>query len=380
MRYLLTCVTISVGLILLASGSYAQPTVRAFPANSASLDVFFLKDFDINRPGTGPTIFNVVINNDNTPRNVILELAIRSRRHDKTISSGRTNPFPLSQNQQLMLTNNDLFTNSGQYRFEDYRIDRELLDELLQDILATGRLPSDVYSFDVRLLENGSPIQGDNFEIRVSNPRRLDLLFPGTPASGRKEDCQRIFTNLPQFRWESDMRLFRVIVAEARPNEDPESILNQSPRFVRNFFIQKDLGVVPDNFDFADLDQRPQVLPSTAFQYPASGEILTLRPGHTYYWRVIGFIQSSSGLVPLESEIFCFRIPKLDQVSADAQQLRFILRNILGPDFEKLFSEGGPLHGYTPQRVTFGGEEVSLPEVLVRLQKMNRRFSGYRIE
>ncbi len=392
MRHLFSGLRVALALLVLPIVGFAQePTVEAGFINRAGLDVFFLKDFDINRPGNGPPIFYVEIRNNNVPRNsdpasgprLILEMLISSREHGN-LSRGQTGPLSFNPDQRVRLTNNDLFTSNGPYRFRDYQIDDAVVSRLLEDILATGRLPSDIYKFDVRLRsEDGGPIDNadDSFDIRVRNPRRLDLVFPGAPASGRRSDCQAVFTNLPQFRWESDLRLFRVIVAEARRGEDPESILNQRPRFVRNYFIQGSAqrNRLPD-LNFAELDGRVEVLPSTNFQYPASGTELALRPGKTYLWRVIGFISSSSGLIPLESEIFCFRVPRVDRFSAMQQQVEMLLRNMMGPELEKLFSEGGDLEGYDATRVTFNGKEVTVPELLIKMRKMDAKYSGYRIE
>ncbi|MFQ5649644.1 MAG: hypothetical protein ACE5IY_06850 [bacterium] len=397
MRPLLASVFICLCLHLSVRSGTAQPTVSHGFVNQTGLDVFFLKDFDINRPGNGPPVFFVLIQNDTRLRDgsaegkprVVLRLSIKSQRHDVELSSGTTVPFTLMPNENIRLSNNDLFTNSGPYRFDEFRIASDLLADLLDDILTTGKLPSDVYKFKVELAqrtEEGQiiPFSGattdDTFEIRVTNPRRLDLIFPGAPATGRRGDCQRIFTNLPQFRWESDMRLFRVVVAEVRPGEDPESILNQEPRFVRNYFIQKNLRRRIPDLNFAELRGRIEILPAPTFQYPASGEVLALRPGKAYLWRVTGFVQSSSGLIPLQSEIFCFGVPRLDRLGSPMQQLGGLLKNLLGPDYDKIFGEGGELEGYEPRRITFNGKEVTLPEIFVRLQKLNNRYSGYRIE
>ena len=105
-----------------------------------------------------------------------------------------------------------------------------------------------------------------------------------------------------------------------------------------------------------------------------------LDEGETYYWRVIGFIETSSGQVELESEIFCFRIAQFDQIAGGQEQYEFILRNFLGSDYDKIFGEGGQLQGYRPKKMVFNGQEITLPDILTRLQKLNERYSGYRIE
>ena len=353
----------------------AQPTVT-FQLVNNSLEIFFLKDFDINSPASGPPIFLLDVRNDGTLRDgilnsrVVLELSVSSRKFGQ-LSSGRTRPFTLLPNQSLRLNNNNLFSNNDSHRLFDYRVADDLVKKLLQDILATGKLPSDVYTFDVRISDETQPQQPFDsgfIEIRVSNPKKLDLIFPGSPVSGRSEDCPEIFTNLPQFRWESDMRRFQVIVAEARPGEDPESALNQDPRFVKNFAIG---NIVEAGFD---------PLPSTSFQYPPTDTRLTLRPGVTYYWRVLGIVNTSGGDFQDQSEIYCFRLASLDDLAGRRQQLEFLLRNILGSDFDKIFGEGGELADYQPSRITVNGQAVTLADLIAQLKDISAAYKGYRIE
>jgi hypothetical protein len=203
------------------------------------------------------------------------------------------------------------------------------------------------------------------------------LIFPGNPASSRREDCQEIFTNLPQFRWESDMRKFRVVIAEARPGEDPEGVLNQEPRFVRIFGVGNPQDL---NINLGNLTERFEIIPSTSFQYPVSGEVLTLRPGRTYFWQVTGIVETSSGPFQVESEIYCFRIATLDDIGNRRQQLELLLRNILGPDFEKVFGENGELASYEPKQIMLNGQAVTLAELIQKMNEISAAYKGYKIE
>jgi len=354
----------------------AQVTATFRPATGSGLEIFFLKDFDINSPGSGPPIFFIDIQNSGGETDIILSLGLDSRRSGQ-LSDGETGRITL-QTGRLTLSNNNLFSNSDPYRLVRYQIADAVVDELLKDILATGKLPTDVYTFrvDVRNALN-QPLDNDILEIRVSNPKKLDLIFPGSSASGNSEDCPEIFTPLPQFRWESDMRRFRVVIAEARPGEDPESALNQEPRFLRLFIIGDPASV---NLIPGQVAERIEFLPSTSFQYPPSGEILTLRPGRTYYWRVVGVVNTSSGDLGEESEIYCFRIASLDDMAGRRQQLEFILRNILGADFDKVFGQSGELAEYQPTRITLNGQAVTLADLIAQLKGISETYKGYRIE
>lgn len=373
-RYVLLAAAITV----FWEAALAQVQVSHRFANTSGLEIFFLKDFDINSPASGPPIFFIDIQNNNVLRpSVVLRLSVESRRFGP-LSRGETIPFQLLPNQLLTLSNNNLFSNNDLHRLDRYQVEEGVLKDLLNDILATGKLPTDVYTFNVVVRDVVNNLQTqDSFDIRVSNPKKLDLIFPGAPASGRRDDCPQIFTNLPQFRWESDMRRFRVVIAEARPGEDPESVLNQEPRFVRFFVIGNpgSLNLVP-----GQVAERVEFIPSNSFQYPASGEVLTFRPGRTYYWRVTGVVETSSGPFQSESEIYCFRLASLDDISGRKQQLEFILRNILGADFDKIFGEGGELADYQPTRITVNGQAVTLADLIAQLKDISATYKGYRIE
>ena len=175
------------------------------------------------------------------------------------------------------------------------------------------------------------------------------------------------------------MTRFRVVIAEWKPWEDPERALNQEPRFTRIFLLQnsRNANLVGKDLGFND---RVEVIPTTSFTYPSSGESLVLRPGKTYVWRVIGLVSTSSGPTSVANEIYCFRLPKLDELGNYMQQFESILRPLLGSDYEKLFGSGGEFSGYKPKRILFDGKEVTLTEILTKLQKLTSEYQGYTIE
>jgi len=177
------------------------------------------------------------------------------------------------------------------------------------------------------------------------------------------------------------MSRFRVIVAEWKPVEDPESALNQEPRFTRIFVLQnsRSINLIEIGKDLG-FNDRVELIPSTTFTYPSSGVSLVLRPGKTYVWRVIGLVSTSSGPTSIANEIYCFRIPRLDELGNYMQQFESILRPLLGSDYEKLFGSGGEFSGYKPKRILLDGKEVTLIEILTKLQKLTSKYQGFTIE
>ena len=61
------------------------------------------------------------------------------------------------------------------------------------------------------------------------------------------------------------------------------------------------------------------------------------------------------------------KILKLDQLGAGRQQFDLILRNLLKPDYHKLFGEDGELAEYQPTEMTMNSKIVTLTEILTRL-------------
>ncbi|MCH7769407.1 MAG: hypothetical protein IIA49_00045 [Bacteroidetes bacterium] len=381
MRTLAKGLSLLLLLLVCVSVTFAQVQVMTRPLTN-TLEVFFLKDFDINSPASSRPIFFIDLINDSQERDIILCLIIQSDKHGQ-LSRGETVSFHLVSSQRLTISSSDLFSNSGPYRFHSYTIADDVVDDLLGNILATGKLPTDIYTFEtiVKDVNNRTTLDDDSFEIRISNPTTLDLIGPGSRATGRSDDCAIVFSNLPQFRWASNMSRFRVIVAEWKPGEDPESALNQEPRFTRIFVLQnsRSINLIEIGKDLG-FNDRVELIPTTSFTYPASGESLVLRPGKTYVWRVIGLVSTSSGPTSIANEIYCFRIPKLDELGNYMQQFESILRPLLGSDYEKLFGSGGEFSGYKPKRIVLDGKEVTLTEILTKLQKLTSKYQGYTIE
>lgn len=366
----------------------AQISVQANLINR-NLEVFFISGLDVNSGRNQPEFFEIMINVGNLqpPADHSIVLSLEILKDGVPLYTGaQTDEFEVRSGQGLLrLTNRDLFS-TGPYGLAEAGSISDAGEDLVKNILARGKLPTGQYIIAVQLTDRTEGLvtpstSSDQFSFLISNPRKLDLIGPGRPA-GRRDDCEQIFVTVPQFHWKSDFNAFRVVIAEAKPGEDPESSLNQEPRFVKEFYVNRDNSFFSISNDIRDSffeGRTPEVLPLTSFQYPSSGESLVFRPGKTYYWRVIAFVFSTSGSIPFESEVFCFRIARFDQVGGGMEQYEFILRKFLGADYDDIFGEGGELEDYRPKRMVFNGGEVTLPDLLQRMRKLSEKYSGYRI-
>jgi hypothetical protein len=388
MKRLLICIPCAFGFF---SQAVSQVSVQLTLLNQA-VEVFFLKDFDINSPASGLPFFQLTATNTTAaPVTFTLYMRVSARggaaRPGGLLAQGQTDPITLQGNGVLQLTNQNLFSDGDQFSLQDYRIEKDQVEDLVSDILTTGKLPSDVYNFYVepRIIVNGVPTIGpsDQFDVRIDNPDRLDLIGPGGPAGRR--DCPTAYTSLPLIRFESNLTKFRFVAAKLERGEDPESALNQEPRLTRLFILASDRGIndIRSTGTIPDLGviDKVEFLPSNSFQWPSVGEVLQLRPGDTIVWRMTGIIQTSSGPIQLiESEIFCFTVADFEALGTGRESYDFLLRSLLGADFDKLFEEGGELEGFRPNGVSHNGERVSPADLMSRLSELSKKYKGYRIE
>lgn len=95
--------------------------------------------------------------------------------------------------------------------------------------------------------------------------------------------------------------------------------------------------------------------------------------GGTYYWQVQAVAESPGSEVQWSSEIWCFRIAELDDISRRlmSSSIENILRTLLaGTPFEYLLDENGPLNGFNPSgAVQFNGKDIDLFDLINLLKQ-----------
>jgi hypothetical protein len=348
----------------------AQPqTLTISQGIVTDASVITLSDFNITGSGSNSTLFQVTIS-ALTPTQVTMAFTFDSQKYGATIVEAKTNPFLLSV--PCTFTNRDFGSTNvcGQNITVDYiNFNTNLVAELQDAILRSGRLPNDTYTFRLVLAPaNGATIPPDTelLTLDVSNPTTLSLVSPGSYAGAA--ECYQIFTTLPLFQWDSNIDRFELTICEQLPtNASPEDVMQNQPR------VQATLlrGV---NFDG-----------QPSFLYPSSGA-LPLQPGHTYYWQVAGIASSPSGDIRLPSEIWCFQLAELGSSGAGAlsQQLLGLLSGLGVSELEALFAAGGPLEGFSPTGVfSIEGKRVDMSELMTLLNQLRsgtRKMTGVMVE
>ena len=324
--------------------------------------VFFLSDFNFTGQSvTGGEIFELLItNSSNSNQECTLEIRISAQGRG-VLASGRTRPFVLEPLGSIRITNRNLFSEAQRFSLLDYSIE-QAGDELKDQIIATGKLPSDIYLFEFILTQMSTGYTSQAaITVDVTNPSTLDLISPG--ANAEDEHPPRIYTSLPYFRWESNMDAFQLVIAEklvgVHDGMSPEEVMQDRIVFDRKFKVD------PSAAPGSTLPGDYVAIPLTAYQY-TSGDY-PLQRGRTYYWQVKGIIESPSGPIELPSEIWAFRLARLDDqmMSPEQQQILNNLGQLLGSQFDDFMQSGGELEGFTPTGVIMlNGQPVSSERIM----------------
>jgi len=367
MKTLCSKIAIFLFFLCCANISVADITIESEILNE-DIKIFFINDFDLTQSGNSPLLFRFIITNDTSvTKRVSLNLRvffINSDEGDVELSSGTTGFFDLSPSQPLFINNQDLYSNTGDYKFVDYSMNEDAADDIINTILSTGKLPSGTYQFLVTVTEEITGETSDYMSapmtFEIYNPTTLDLIAPGEPAGGY--ELMEIYTPLPLFQWESDASSFRLKVCEKLPaNNSPDDVMSNDPRL-------------------------ETTVEASTFQYPLTGAF-PLYPGTTYFWQVVAVTQSSSGPVEMESEIWGFKIVDMSKGLSSAEQVQIMntLKLLLPARLaELLFNEFGELAGFSPTGVVFkDGKTISLKELYAFLEKITAgkiKITGHSIE
>ena len=348
----------------------AQVNMTANLLSSAEgMQIFFLSDFNIS--GKSSAALDIIqlniFNNSSASANCILQVSIYSDYYpEPELAQGRTDPFTLSSFQNIIITNRNLFSKSQEFSLSDYTLAKSGND-LINRILATGKLPSGVYQFHFELLKNpynpsDLPLAEQILSVVISNPTTLDMLSPGSNADDEK--ISAIYSTLPYFRWAANIDRFRLIIAEYLPSihrdASPEEIISEKIIFESEIIVDPEMQ-----------QSEPGVLtiPSPAFQYPVYAH--ALQQGRIYYWRLIGQAKTSSGEIEIPGEIWRFQISNLERDPQKEMLLR-LLSSMNNQEIAALFAPGGLLEGYKPTgTITNNANALSIDELIQLLTKFN---------
>lgn len=347
----------------IAAPLFAQEVQITSMLLAPDIKIFMLNDLNFTGKSSGAAeCFQVVLsNNTPLPQSCTLRLTIRAESQGD-LALGETNLLTLSPNEVARVSNLNLFSKGQRFSLEEYYIENRG-QALVQELLASNRLPADIYYFLFEVERGGASLNNTLIRIDITNPSSIDLLAPGSHAASSR--LEAVYTHYPLFRWESDMSTFRLIIAEYLADSgdamSPEEIMQQKVVFDRRFYIQSrvDAGIVPD----------VEILPTTLYQYPVSG-VHPLEEGKVYYWQVIGLVESSATPSEFPSEIWKFQLsPGIGQRSLThlqqqlLQWVQFLDGRLLQPD--------GELNAFIPnEHARLNGVMLDEDEILNIITKL----------
>ena len=354
------------------------------------IKTFFLKDLT---SGTSAIdIFRIELRNNSTvSQPCVLELKFEKGEAKELIGQGETESFNLLPNfviaspgsgdieSPAIITNRNLFSDLESY-FSlkgGFNI-TEVGNELQNFILSTGRLPSDLYLFTLKLITTSSmDEQVLQLDLRTKGTSTVTLLSPG---SYEFDPAQEISTIFPNFQWDSGLDKFKLIVGERLETMpgiadlDPEDIL--TTRTVIDKTLQK-----PD--ETGAVDPGSERIDANSYQYTGA----MLQFGRTYYYQIIGLQGTSGGdgEEEIPSEIWAFKIKDIAGETAGGISIEILLNSLamipgLDLALSGLFEEGGELYGMSPGAITIGGSNVTFAELAAYLVKLkNEGKSSFNI-
>ncbi len=362
--------TLGLAMSWLAWPAAQAQTLTVVPLAVVESQVFFISDFDIAGGGSAAELFRLTIqNNTGVFSRALIDLTFRKDGNAGPIVRSRTDPFDMPPGRERRFTYRDFrgTGENGDVTIARYDYDPNAVDNIIDNVLRTGRLPNGRYFLSVTVSElagDGGAVEiySEEKELFVSSLPSLDLVAPGMPAGGM--ECPVVFTNLPQFKWDSEADVFVLTVCELLPtNSGPEDVMQNPPRL--RLRLQRNL----------------HFFGSPTLQYPSEG--LPLQEGRTYYWQVNAIVPTQTGELELPGQIWCFRISTFGGSENELllQQLLSLLQSLGLQDINQLFEAGGPLEGYLPSgTVMLNGRRIDLNELISQLRANARRLSGFAVE
>ncbi|MBN1153464.1 hypothetical protein JXB12_00940 [candidate division KSB1 bacterium] len=336
-------------LVLFISPVYSQIMVTSGTLHD-EISIFFLSDLNLSGLGESPLLFYLDITNSyGEEKSVLLDLRMVYEGNFMSsvdLIAGQTGPLNIIPG-TTRITNQNLFSDTDPYRLLSFDLNDQAVDKLIDQLLASGKLPTGDYRFIITLAfsDGSGSIDQTDLYYNITNTETIDLISPGNPAC--EGDLRQIYTTLPLFRWESDALKFRIKVCEKlQTNNSPEDVMNNEPRL---------LTEVENKF----------------LQYPITGAFM-LEEGKAYYWQVWSIVNTSSGIIEIPSEIWGFQISEMGggSNSFQQQQIMNVLRMILGDDVvNDLFAEGGMLCNHTSTGIMMEDGDVISMDRLIELSK-----------
>ncbi|MEE9162643.1 MAG: hypothetical protein V3U35_06685 [Candidatus Neomarinimicrobiota bacterium] len=350
--------------------AWGQPTARVTQLFFNDFITFYISSVDVTTGSSNMDLFELELaplGNDPIPMVVEFRIVISSvplgLTFDDLFLTVTTEEFDLLG--PIRVQNRELNTSISGFPYADRpgnveisganieSLDFNELDDMLSQIIQSGRLPDGTYRFSLDALDpdtrNSLLVEPWTKDIISAHPIALELISPGGPLEDTTNT--EITTTYPFFQWESDPCAicgYQIRVARYIPDE--HSSMDDAIEDQTVLPLDQALGY----YDAGN---------ATSLQYPLTGAV-DLEPGGVYVWQVQKTIPTSVGDETINSFIWALKIKgqERDLLSGPIIDL---LRIAMGTErFEQAFDDGGELEGFEPNEVVrLNGEGINLTRV-----------------
>ncbi len=340
-----------------------QPTIT----QSQSLN---FSDLLTSQQGPHVATFFISNNTNQVQEDLYLRILVKSTNVGVIADLEQRDPsFSLKPNQSARATNNDLHHGIPNVT-TNLAFDGGLTTEgenFITSLKGQTSLPDDVYSIEIRLLQNGEVIASTSESLGeepMSVSRDIYMNSPGGEVESGVDFV--IPSNQPQFDWSGNIgETYRIVVVKASGSENEESLIQRAKTTDPILENTRSVGGTLLESEMADILQT-----NSSFRYPSSG-VKKLRPGQKYYWQVTTLVETTDGQQEITSEIWAFKVASRQQdntgeISRRTQQQ---LQTLLGDQYYSLV-EG---QNMDLQSVVIDGQRYSGPAMIKIMSKLMER-------
>ena len=256
-------------------------------------------------------------------------------------------------------------------------IDVGKYDNVLSNIMTTGKLPDGEYRFELSLSSGVSefdlsPSDEKIETVIVESPSGVNLESPGGLLADTTFNI--VYTTLPSFNWNKGFCsncITYIRVSEFK--SEFHSSLDEALEDERTLPLNQSL-------EWEELSD------VSTFQYPLNG-VRPLENGKIYAWQIKTSIPTTDGMEDETSEIFAFKISdpsKSSQIGMKNPTLQQLKESIGADKFNSLFGDNAPLQQYNPTgEYMINGSSVdqsTVNNILIKIKNKKIKVNSIRVE
>ena len=350
-------------LLLLTMPMFAQElTMQIRVHDVEKLQALYFSDLDLLQQQLAQDIFDVIVVKNSASAYSNCTMFLEITRDGGLVTNTKTERVffipadpvgTVYQTNNAELLNNNFYFQPGNDNtrvvFEPAGVSDDIQD-LRQDVLATGKLPIGEYRLRISITsDDGQELADDEvIFIQAINPSFVTLVGPGNEYGS--DEPVEIVSQFPMFQWNGNGVEYEVFVYEKKQMMNSvDDVLLSTPNW------------------------QSGRIPVLSAQYPQAGAeaypVIPLEYGRIYFWRVKMYVQTSAGEETITSEVWQFKL--VDPANAmDGQgliaknDLLELLRQLMGSKADEAAKE---LEGFGIKTILVNGQPMSLQELRLKI-------------